>query len=166
MTEMHRSVVIWMCKYFPYFSPLKVTSTCTQIIQITEDLKQHPMFTGDSEDLGSLECTTVLLSSGDKGCPPPHLPTHPSAHSPNPHTYMTAAQPRNSWQRRQGRKAAVLGGCCSLPSPLPCRLLPGFPFPPPLVPVSRPACYTQLRKFSEQLSHLLAEPASRGPLPQ
>lgn len=163
---MHRSAVICMCKHLPYFSPLKVTSTCAQIIQITEDLKQHPMFTGDSEDLGSPECTTVLLSSWDKGGPP-HLPSSPSAHSSNPHTYMRAAQPRNSWQGCQGGKAAVLGGCCSLPPPLPwSRLLPGFPFPPPLAPVSQTACCTQLCKFSEQLSHLPAEAASRGPLPQ
>lgn len=79
---------------------------------------------------------------------------------------MRAAQPRNSWQGHQGGRAAVLGGCCSLTPPLLCRILPGFPFPPPLVPVSQPACCTPLHKFSEQLSHLPAEPASRGPLPQ
>lgn len=163
--EMHRSAAICMCKHLHYFSPLEVVSACTQIIQITEDLKEHLMFTDNREGLDSPECTTVLLSPRDKGCPP-HLPSSPSAHSSNPHTYMRAAQPRNSWQRCQGGRAAVLGGCCSLTPPLPCRILPGFPFSPPLVPVSRPACCTQLHKFSEQLSHLPAEPASRGPLPQ
>lgn len=36
----------------------------------------------------------------------------------------------------------------------------------PFVPVSRPACCTQLQRFSEQFSHLPAETARRGPLPR
>lgn len=138
-------------------------STCTQTIQVTADQK-HLMFTGDSEDLSSPECTTVLLTSRDKGGSP-HLPSSLSAHSSNPHTYMRAAQPRNPGRDvKEGEQRFWVAIASSLP-PLLCRIPPGFHFSPPLVPVFQAACCTQLQRFSEQLSHLPAETARRGPFP-
>lgn len=133
--------------------------TGTQTIQVTADPEQHLKFTEDSEDLSSPECTTNLLASRDKGRPP-HLPSSLSACSSNPHTYMRAAQPRNPGRDvKEGEQWFWAAVAPSLPP------LPGFPLPSPLVPVSRPACSTQLQRFSEWLSHLPAETAIRGPLP-
>jgi len=140
-----------------------VTSTCTQTSQVTADQKQHLVFTGDSKDPSSPEGTTVLPASRDKGGPP-HLPSSPSVHSSNPCSYVRAAEPRNPGRDVQEGKQRFWATVAPPlpPAPLPCSIPPGSPFLPPLVPDSRPAGRTRLQRFSEQLSHLPAETASRG----